>query len=134
MSTSPVSPQDIRAAAEIHHELGPEYSDAVVAAFLDKVDKEVAARVEARLAETRRGRLAKWGRRRTLVAGVAMGACAGALITGISMAHFDHSAPAGQGSAVSYQFKGMPQGPRMIKLHLPGGSKPVVLLPAAPAK
>ena len=50
MSTSPLSPEEIRAAAEVHRELGPEYSDAVVAAFLDKVDREVAARVEARLA------------------------------------------------------------------------------------
>jgi len=50
MSTSPLSPQEIRAAAEVHRELGPEYSDAVVASFLEKVDREVAARVEARLA------------------------------------------------------------------------------------
>src|SRR5580693_8246191 len=50
MSTSPVSPEDIRAAAYVHEELGPDYSDAVVASFLDKVDREVAARVEARLA------------------------------------------------------------------------------------
>lgn len=49
MSTSPVSPEDIRAAAETHRELGPEYSDAVVASFIEKVDREVAARVEARL-------------------------------------------------------------------------------------
>ena len=27
MSTSPLSPQEIRAAAETHQELGPEYSD-----------------------------------------------------------------------------------------------------------
>src|SRR5260221_13494394 len=50
MSTSPLSPEDIRAAAEVHRELGPEYSDAVVASFLEKVDREIAARVEARLA------------------------------------------------------------------------------------
>jgi hypothetical protein len=49
-STSAVSADDIRAAAETHHELGPGYSDAVVAAFIDKVDRAVAARVEARLA------------------------------------------------------------------------------------
>jgi hypothetical protein len=60
--TSPVSAQDIRAAAETHRELGPDYSDAVVASFIDKVDRAVAARVEARLADreqqepTRRGR------------------------------------------------------------------------------
>src|ERR1035441_7092443 len=50
MSTSPLSPEEIRAAAEAHRELGPEYSDAVVASFIEKVDKEIAARVDARLA------------------------------------------------------------------------------------
>jgi hypothetical protein len=49
---SALSPGDIKAAAEVHRELGPEYSDAVVASFIDKVDREVAARVEARLAGT----------------------------------------------------------------------------------
>ena len=34
MSTSPLSPQEIRAAA-MHRELGPEYSDAVVESFLE---------------------------------------------------------------------------------------------------
>jgi hypothetical protein len=60
----------------VHRELGPEYSDAVVAAFLDKVDREVAARVEARLADRRRGRASRLADRRTLVKGVAIGACA----------------------------------------------------------
>jgi hypothetical protein len=130
MSTSPVSPEDIRAAAEIHQELGPEYSDAVVAAFLDKVDKEVAARVEARLAEASRGKLSRRGRRRTLVAGVAMGACAGALVTGISVAHIEHSSAPGKGSAVSYQ---LPRGAGPRPLKLPGGHA-VIVLPAAPGK
>jgi hypothetical protein len=49
-STSALHPDDIRAAAEVHQELGQAYSDSVVAAFIDKVDREVAARVEARLA------------------------------------------------------------------------------------
>jgi hypothetical protein len=129
MSTSPVSPEDIRAAAEVHQELGPEYSDAVVAAFLDKVDKEVAARVSARLAETSGGKLTRRGRRRTLLAGVAMGACAGALITGISVAHIDHTAPAGQGSAVSYIPGG--QAPRFMKV--PGGPR-AIEIPAPPRK
>jgi hypothetical protein len=87
MSTSPVSPEDIRAAAEVHEELGPEYSDAVVAAFVDKVDREVAARVEARLAGT------AWTRPGTreglgpLLKGMAIGVCAGALtVAGIGLA------------------------------------------------
>jgi hypothetical protein len=98
MSTSPVDPEDIRAAAEVYQELGPEYNDAVVAAFLDKVDRAVAARVEARLAEARLAetRLAQnWqrqpvvrsGRRRTLLKGVALGVCAGALVAGVSISH-----------------------------------------------
>lgn len=53
MSDSPLSPQEIRAAAAAHDELGPEYSDAVVASFLEKVDQEITARVDARLAGMR---------------------------------------------------------------------------------
>jgi hypothetical protein len=93
MSTSPVDPEDIRAAAEVHQELGPEYSDAVVAAFLDKVDRAVAARVEARLAEARlaqdwqRQPAVRDGRRRTLLRGVALGVCASALVAGVGISH-----------------------------------------------
>src|SRR5215469_3144749 len=87
MSMSPVSPEDIRAAAEVHHELGPEYSDAVVAAFIDKVDREVAARVEARLASTAGTRRARHAVRRPLLRGMAIGVCAGALtVAGIGLA------------------------------------------------
>jgi hypothetical protein len=87
MSTSPVSPEDIRAAAEVHAELGPEYSDAVVAAFIAEVDRQVAARVEARLASTRQTRPAERGSRGQLVKGMAIGVCAGALaVAGIGLA------------------------------------------------
>ena len=37
MSTSPFSPHEIRAAAAAHKELGPEYSDAVIDSFLERV-------------------------------------------------------------------------------------------------
>jgi hypothetical protein len=50
MSASQLSPEGIRAAAEAHRELGPEYHDAVVESFLAKVEKEIEARIEARLA------------------------------------------------------------------------------------
>jgi hypothetical protein len=50
MSDSPLPRQEIYAAAAANDELGPEYSDAVVASFLEKVDKEIDARVDARLA------------------------------------------------------------------------------------
>jgi hypothetical protein len=79
MSTSPLSPEDIRAAAEAHRELGPEYSDAVVASFLDKVDREVAARVDARLAGAQRAEAAKRDKRRALLKGVAIGVSGSAL-------------------------------------------------------
>ncbi len=74
-----------RAAAAAHRELGPEYSDAVVASFLDRVDRAVAARVEARLAGTSRAELAKRASRRTLLKGMAIGACAGALAVGLAV-------------------------------------------------
>ena len=45
MSASPLDPQEIRAAAEAHKELGPEYSDAVIESFLERVDREITARV-----------------------------------------------------------------------------------------
>jgi hypothetical protein len=85
MSTSPVSPEDIRAAAEVHHELGPEYSDAVVASFLEKVDRELAARVEARLAEAARMAPRRQDSRRAMLRGVVIGACAGALATTVAL-------------------------------------------------
>ena len=45
-----MSAQDIRAAAEVHGELGPEYGDAVIESFLAKLDKQIEARVEDRIA------------------------------------------------------------------------------------
>jgi hypothetical protein len=79
MSDSPLSPEEIRAAAEVHRELGPEYSDAVVASFLEKVDREIAARVEARLAGLPQTEPSKSGSRRTLLTGIAIGVAVGAI-------------------------------------------------------
>lgn len=78
MSDSPLSAQDIRAAAEVHRELGPDYGDAVVESFLSKIDAHIEERVEQRLASltrpTRRSvdpvRLSKY---RTVFAGVVTG-------------------------------------------------------------
>src|SRR5215467_3127566 len=50
MSTSSLEPNEVRAAAELHRELDPEYRDAVVESFLDRVGKEIDARVDRRLA------------------------------------------------------------------------------------
>jgi hypothetical protein len=74
MGTSPLSPEDIRAAAGAHHELGPEYSDAVVASFLERVDQEIAARVDEHLAATMpRARPVEPGNRRAMLKGFAIG-------------------------------------------------------------
>ena len=70
---------EIRAAAAAHGELGPEYSDAVVASFLERVEEEITVRVDARLAEARQpGASADQGTRRTLLTGIAIGIGIGA--------------------------------------------------------
>ena len=79
---SPLSPQEIRAAAEAHKELGPEYNDAVIESFLERVDREITARVDARLGPVSREQPvqpAQSNSRRTLLTGVAIGI----LITGV---------------------------------------------------
>lgn len=63
MTTSPLSPDDIRAAAEVHNELGPEYSDAVVASFLEKSTRKkvsIQLRCAGRRLLTRRDCLESW--------------------------------------------------------------------------
>lgn len=50
MISSPLSSEEIRAAAEVHRELGPDYQSAVVDSFLDRVGREIDARVDARIA------------------------------------------------------------------------------------
>jgi len=71
--------EEIRAAAAAHDELGPEYSDAVVASFLEKVEEEITARGDARFAETRPpGASADQDTRRTLLTGIAIGIGVGA--------------------------------------------------------
>ena len=75
MSTSPLSPQEIRAAAA-HQELGPEYGDAVLESFLERVDREITARVDARLGPVTREQPvqpAQSNGRRALLTGVAIG-------------------------------------------------------------
>ena len=54
MSDSGLSPDEVRAVAEVHSELGPEYRDAVVESFLEKIDQQVGDRIDAHLAATRR--------------------------------------------------------------------------------
>jgi hypothetical protein len=73
-----MSAQDLRAAAEAHRELGPEYSDAVVESFLEKIEARLDEHVNARLAElvpSRRRLLARLGadRRHNLLARAGIG-------------------------------------------------------------
>jgi len=51
VADSPLSAGELRAAAESYHELGPEYRDAVVESFVERIGKEIDARVDARLAQ-----------------------------------------------------------------------------------
>jgi hypothetical protein len=73
VSTSPLSPEDIRAAAEVHRELGPEYSDAVVASFLEKINREIDARVDARVAVRPQAQRSVPHSRLALIKGIAIG-------------------------------------------------------------
>jgi hypothetical protein len=91
MSDSPLSRQDIYAAAAARDELGPEYGDAVVASFLEKVDKEIDARVDARLGGMRQpAPPAGRDERRTLLKGVAIGVGASGLAFFAVANHADH--------------------------------------------
>jgi hypothetical protein len=47
MGTPPLSAQDFRAAAEVHRELSPEYSDAVVESFMAKIEARLGERLTA---------------------------------------------------------------------------------------
>ena len=78
MSTSPLPAHDLRAAAEAHQELGPEYGDTVVESFLEQIETRLDARVDARLAELSVPRERPLARliavqRQTLLTGMAIG-------------------------------------------------------------
>ncbi len=42
--------QDLRATLEARRDLGPDYEDALVESFLEKLDREITARVQAEVA------------------------------------------------------------------------------------
>jgi hypothetical protein len=54
VTDSPLSAREVRAAAETHQELPPEYRDAVLESFVDRVGREIDARVDARLSQAAR--------------------------------------------------------------------------------
>ena len=57
MISSSFSADEVRAAAETHRELPPEYQSAVIDSFLSKVDREIEARVDSRMAGYGNGRV-----------------------------------------------------------------------------
>jgi hypothetical protein len=103
-----------------HRELGPEYSDAVVASFIEKVDLAVAARVEARLADLAESEPAQLRRRgqRLLTRRVArdvLAASAGALVVvGAVGLHALTSPPVGGAAGSSPVVHVRPGGPAVL--------------------
>ena len=105
MGDPALSAEEIRAAAAAHGELGPEYSDAVVASFLEKVEEEIAGRVDARLAEAGRPEMAAdQNSLRMLLKGIAIDENAGrarsrmdAALEGI----YGHRVPAIEAAAIT---------------------------------
>lgn len=91
VSIPSMSPEDFRAAAETHRELGPEYSAAVVESFLDKVGREIDARVDHRVAQAQLqqpqapAKPAQQGRQLALaIVSMALGIPLTAIITAVS--------------------------------------------------
>ena len=101
MGDPALSPDEIRATAEVHDELGPDYRDAVVESFLEKIDKEVGARINAQLAlarqtETRAPDPALLDRKRSHLGAMATGSALTALASGAAVGwsvHYPGSSP-----------------------------------------
>jgi hypothetical protein len=94
VSTSPLSPEEIRAAAEVHRELGPDYQHAVLEAFIERVGREIDARVDARLAQRTNGpppQQADTSQRHSQATRIAIGSMAmGIPLSGIAVAAGTH--------------------------------------------
>jgi hypothetical protein len=103
MGDSRLSPDEIRAAAETHNELGPDYRDAVVESFLEKIDKQVSARIEAQLASAAQAppppaapERALADRSRPQLGAMAAGSAVAALMSGAAVGwsmHYPGSSP-----------------------------------------
>jgi hypothetical protein len=81
--------------------LGPEYRDAVVESFLDRIDKEVGARIDAQLGSARQPQArapdpALLDRKRSQLGAMAAGSVLTALASGIAIewsVHYPGSSP-----------------------------------------
>jgi hypothetical protein len=101
MDDSILSPGEIRAAAQVHNELGPEYRDAVVESFLEKVDRQVGNRIDAQLAALRppaapASDQIQVNRKRSQLGAMAAGSVLTALASGAAVAwsvHYPGSSP-----------------------------------------
>jgi len=102
MGESRLSAEDIRAAAEVHGELGPEYRDAVVESFLARIDQHIEARVEQKLAgQTARRRRpvdpVRLGKYRAALAGFAAGSVVvGVPLTALAWAYIQDAGHSGK--------------------------------------
>jgi lysozyme family protein len=101
MGDSRLSPDEIRAAAEAHNELGPDYRDAVVESFLEKIDMQVRARIEAQLASVTPAPPRPSGRehadrKQSQLGAMAAGSAVAALLSGAAVGwsmHYPGSSP-----------------------------------------
>jgi peptidoglycan/LPS O-acetylase OafA/YrhL len=91
VTTSAWTADEIRAAAETHRELPPEYQNHVVESFLSKVDREIDARVDARMAGYGAGRVRSM-RPRTPAFFVLASLVAGIPLSAIAVAAGQHPA------------------------------------------
>jgi hypothetical protein len=102
MDNSSLSPDEVRAAAEVHNELGPDYRDAVVESFLEKIDRQVGNRIEAQLAAERpsvppASDRVLVDRKRSQLGAMAAGSVLTALVSGVAVGwsvHYPGSSPA----------------------------------------
>ena len=102
MDDSSLSRDEIRAAAAVHNELGPEYQDAVLDSFLEKIDRQVGNRIEAQLAALRPPAAPSsdrplMDRKRSQLGAMAVGSVLAALASGAAVAwsvHYPGSSPA----------------------------------------
>ncbi|HEX9066132.1 MAG TPA: hypothetical protein VF843_13580 [Streptosporangiaceae bacterium] len=89
MNTQSLSHDEVRAAAETHRDLGPDYQPAVIESFIEKVGREIDARVDARVAEQRARRAP---RERSAFAVVVVSLIAGIPLSAIAVGDGTHPA------------------------------------------
>jgi len=94
---SSLSPEEVRAAAETHRELGPAYQDAVIESFIERVGREIDVRVDSRMAAAQQNSMQPARQPRTMwlaiaslgmgipLTGIAVGLGDGAQLSGLAI-------------------------------------------------